>query len=526
MYKARENSDMEPTPDTTTTMDIALDGIDPHTPRIENGVETVVHQRRQTTFTREPANTTLASCRNWFSFWTLGTINNFAYVVILCAAANLADSFNDRKLTGFVTWANVAVGIGVRTLNMYFLHVPTNTRFICVALAFFVGYAILATSVYYNFWLSIFAIIAIGGACSFGESLLLGYMNNYPAQVTGGWSSGTGMAGVGGSAYYLLFWVGLHDQLHMDCTDALFIIFASLLPLTLIYLLVFMFGPTRPVGMVGGCTCADRDRDAADEEGTQNGDEYAGANTNVHTSARESSSKDEDTESSLNYPINRAATAPSNNTRSPLLLRPTSHTAATAATETYRARVFRLGAAVAGTSGQLLLVYFFEYVVSVAFAIHAPSYTLNGGWWCGNGYTVLQFCYQSGVLMSRSSLSFLRIKRIGWITFLQGLNFIGWLINAKYHFLSVGAQAVWMVWVGCMGGAMYVNVFANLVDDKTIANQDRELSINLVAMAMNGGIVLSAVFQIVADSTFLSGPGACAADTTAQCGANATKMWQ
>ena len=69
---------------------------------------------------------------------------------------------------------------------------------------------------------------------------------------------------------------------------------------------------------------------------------------------------------------------------------------------------------------------------------------------------------------------------------------------------------------------MYVNVFANLVDDTEIAEKDRELSINLVAMAMNGGIVMSALFQLLAENTFLSGPSACAADTRAQCGSNVT----
>ena len=451
-----------------------------------------VHQPRLSSWNREPAEPNLASCRNWCSFWTLGTINNFAYVVILCGAANLADSFNDRKLTGFVQWANVAVGIFVRTLNMYFLYVPANFRFLCVALAFLTGYTILAISVYFNFWLSIFAIVAIGGACSFGESLLLGYMKNYPATVTGGWSSGTGMAGVGGSLYYLLFWIGLHDHMKMDCTDALFIIFATLLPLTVLYLLVFMFGPTRPVGLKGGCTCTDRV------------EVYAGHLGCIEEEDEEVEDEDEDEDHGS----------------TPLLLNQPENS--NVGGETYCGRIYRLGSAVSGTALQLLLVYFFEYVVSVAFAIHAPSYELNGGWWCGNGYTLLQFCYQSGVLLSRSSLSFLRIQRIGIITLLQAINFLGWFLNAKYHFLTIWMQTTWMVWVGCMGGAMYVNVFANLVDDKTIASKDRELSINLVAMAMNGGIVSSSIFQIVADNTFLGGASACAADTSAQCGANAT----
>lgn len=35
--------------------------------------------------------------------------------------------------------------------------------------------------------------------------MLLGYLKSYESELVGGWSSGTGMAGVAGSALYLLF---------------------------------------------------------------------------------------------------------------------------------------------------------------------------------------------------------------------------------------------------------------------------------------------------------------------------------
>ena len=456
----------------------------------------------------------LASCRNWCSFWTLGTINNFAYVVILCGAANLANSFNDGNLTGMVSWANVMIGIGARSLNMACLSIPTNKRFIFAAVVFSLSYAALALSVRVSFFVSIVSIVVIGGACSVGESIILGYLKNYPASVTGGWSSGTGMAGVGGSLYYLLLWLLLHEQRKMTCTDSLLVIFASLVPLSLIYLLVFMFAPTRPDGMKGGRTCVDRDEEERDAQRTMIPNDSIVDHNGGGAAARAATAP-----LLLNDPV---YTNNTNNTNTPPLSTTTPPTTPEEVTEPLCARIVRLGRSVLLTSVQLLLVYFFEYVVSVAFAIHSPSYALNGSWWCSNGYTVLQFCYQSGVLLSRSSLRCLRIKRISYLTFLQLINFIGWFLQAKYHFLSVSLQVVWMIWVGCMGGAMYVNVFANLVDDTEIAEKDRELSINLVAMAMNGGIVMSALFQLLAENTFLSGPSACAADTRAQCGSNVT----
>lgn len=35
--------------------------------------------------------------------------------------------------------------------------------------------------------------------------MLLGFLKNYESELVGGWSSGTGMAGVAGAAIYLLF---------------------------------------------------------------------------------------------------------------------------------------------------------------------------------------------------------------------------------------------------------------------------------------------------------------------------------
>ena len=77
-----------------------------------------------------------------------------------------------------------------------------------------------------------------------------------------------------------------------------------------------------------------------------------------------------------------------------------------------------------------------------------------------------------------------------WIlTILQGINFVLWLLNAKYQLVTnVWVQFPLMLFVGILGGAMYVNVFANLMDDPMIPEKDRELAINLV---VSGSIICS-----------------------------------
>ena len=71
----------------------------------------------------------------------------------------------------------------------------------------------------------------------------------------------------------------------------------------------------------------------------------------------------------------------------------------------------------------------------------------------------------------------------------------------QYPFMNVYVQFLAMVYVGLLGGAMYVNVFYLLVqkDANPIPEEDRELCINLVATFMTVGIVTSSIFEIIFD---------------------------
>ncbi len=89
-----------------------------------------------------------------------------------------------------------------------------------------------------------------------------------------------------------------------------------------------------------------------------------------------------------------------------------------------------------------------RYVASVGCADRANPKNSNSVV-VRNAYAILSFCYQSGVLVSRSSLSFARFRRNQlWIhSTLQGANLLFWLAIAKYQFLNVWVQFVAMVWV-------------------------------------------------------------------------------
>jgi len=79
-------------------------------------------------------------------------------------------------------------------------------------------------------------------------------------------------------------------------------------------------------------------------------------------------------------------------------------------------------------------------------------------------------CYQIGVFLSRSSLSYLKIKKVWILTGLQLINFIFLFVNAKYMFIeSLYVLCPIYIWVGLMGGGSYVNVLHRLRELETLS---------------------------------------------------------
>ena len=184
-----------------------------------------------------------------------------------------------------------------------------------------------------------------------------------------------------------------------------------------------------------------------------------------------------------------------------------------AQSETFSARcqhMWRVFQAVRSPAIHLALVYFLEYVCIVGFASAAnPVKGPNdsGDWWYNNAYEILSFCYQAGVLVSRSSIGFVQIRRIELLSLAQTVNFFVWFAQAYWHFIPLPLQFVLMVWVGLMGGGMYVNVFYLLQradgGGVAVAKEDRELAINLVATGYYVGIIGSSLFDLVLAATLL-----------------------
>ena len=159
----------------------------------------------------------------------------------------------------------------------------------------------------------------------------------------------------------------------------------------------------------------------------------------------------------------------------------------------------------------LFSVYIFEYSIITCFAdrialkAQAPYNGSHKGQMppqIRSFYVILNMAYQLGVFFSRSSLQYCKIKRVWILSLLQGINFVVLLLNAQFVFVdSVFVLAPMFVWVGLMGGAAYVNVMHNILEDKELLKSEKECALALSLIFNDSGVLLASIFSLVMDNT-------------------------
>jgi len=359
----------------------------------------------------------------WAAFFALGTINNLSYVVVNSAAKNIADSFGQSDLIGVIVWANVGVGVGFKALNTWFLEsVSYDWRILYNSVMLVAGLVCVALSAYINFGFAIFGIIMVGSASAFGESVILGFLKAFNPKLTGAWSSGTGMAGVGGTLMY----IALNSLGGLSNRD----VFLLNIPLAFVYWAAYKFVSTRSSSGRKALRSLKRKASPGLENVSENSRQPPSPEQNVpyvalHGESGEQSSgyhklsanrsdsdddmptggddfggSDEDSmsDSDVGAPAVAVVNAPE--------LAGAAANSGPNFKESGLQRSLRVLKVVLSRAGQLAAVYFFEYVVSVGFAAlanpkkHSDGTHIEGNWWYDHGYEVLSFCYQSCFALS------------------------------------------------------------------------------------------------------------------------------
>jgi len=115
-----------------------------------------------------------------------------------------------------------------------------------------------------------------------------------------------------------------------------------------------------------------------------------------------------------------------------------------------------------------------------------------------NAFVIFNFCYQVGVFCSRSSLQCFKIKHVWVLTLLQLVFFIFWCINSFTLWISdIIPLWVFMVFVGFMGGASYVNVLYCMRQSEQLDIKEKELTMVMSTVFNDLGMFLASITALI-----------------------------
>jgi len=141
------------------------------------------------------------------------------------------------------------------------------------------------------------------------------------------------------------------------------------------------------------------------------------------------------------------------------------------------------------------LVYLFEYFINQGLA--ELVFFRNSWFDHDQQYRFYQVEYQLGVLISRSSISLIKIDKIWILSILQAFNVILFLSHILHPFLlAFWIASSLVLFEGLIGGAAYVNTFYKLKETKEFEDDQKEFCLSVTSLADTIGIMISAFSAI------------------------------
>ena len=381
----------------------------------------------------------------------VGFVNNLGYVMVATGAQLIADKFNYDNLMPLIQFMLVAFDMFMQCANVrWFLHIPHLLRFFMVTAMSVSAYVLMsicsAANGDWGFFVALFASVVMGLAQCWGEAVMLGFLKAFPSELVVGFSSGTGFAGVGGT----LLWVAYRAGNVAD-----FIVYLSVLPLLILYVgcLIYLNRVRKRLTVKPNNEIKDGESELMMTESEKQGEKEVYEETG---------------NAAFSLPMIKVAIGK-----------------------------------VWFWAGNLGMVYFLEYCINTGFADRASLRHNNSTFFSSNSFIILSLCYQVGVFMSRSSLKFFKVRQVWIMTVLQLINFGVWWGEAMHIFLGVWGEFVWMLWVGCLGGASYVNVAYQILNTDKLEKGYKEPALSFSLFCNNVGVMLAAAFCLLLDNTLI-----------------------
>ena len=401
----------------------------------------------------------LENNRTFISFLTFGLLNNILYVVILSAAVDLVGSLTPKAV---VLLADILPAFIIKLTAPFFIHkIPYTHRIWSLMILSSLGMVIISMSGEKAILLKILGICMASLSSGLGELTFL-QLTHFYAEIysIGGFSMGTGFAGLGGSFMFLL----LTSIFGLESWVCLLMFAVVPMGFVVVYYVVLPRGETiyqRMDNLDRGLdNSLDRDLDNSLDHSLDN-------------------SLDHSLDNSLDHSLDRDT-----NTN-------TSHFSHTISLIKPLLKPFMI---------PLCTVYISEYVINqgisptLLFPLKdLPSWLFKS---YRDLYVVYGFLYQLGVFISRSSITFgIRFRNLYIFSVLQFVNVIILLFQSVY---SIPFSHIWLLLVlilyeGLLGGFSYVNTFVSVSEDTPKSR--REFSMGVVGMSDSLGIVLAGVIN-------------------------------
>jgi battenin len=377
-------------------------------------------------------------------------INNVLYVIILSAALDLVGPDVPK---GVVLLADVMPSFITKLVAPYFIHaIPYRIRILIFVTLSSGGMLLIALtptiqaggSVGIKLLGVIIGSVSSGG----GELSFLGLTHYYGHFSLAAWGSGTGGAGLVGAGLYVLLttWIGFSVP-HT-------LLASAFLPL----IMLFSFSVILPHGPLNGVS---KKRDYTPVPTADLEDDPVAASAASESLLAPAASVVG--ESSLK--TNRRPTLGSNLRRARSLFLP-----------------YML---------PLLLVYIAEYTINqgvaptLLFPLPETPFKHYRAF-----YPFYNFLYQIGVFVARSSTPFIRIHSLYVPSLLQVINLAILTSQSLYDWIpNVYIVFVIVFWEGLLGGAVYVNTFAEIMEK--VPEDEREFSLGATSVSDSGGVCIA-----------------------------------
>lgn len=381
--------------------------------------------------------------RVFVSFFIFGLLNNILYVVILSAAIDLVGASTPKAV---VLLSDIIPSLSVKAVAPFALNSITYlVRIWSLVVLSMAGMVIISLTRENAIFFKVLGIAAASASSGIGEVSFLQLTHYYESKpAIGGFSAGTGGAGLAGSFLYMI----LTNIIGMKVWVAL--LSFAITPTGFILTTQFLLP-----------TSASIERDYFINE--------EGDSEMVHNMLEQE----------------RAYAIPARHPQSPSPIM--NHIQSTIREIRPLLKPFML---------PLCTVYIAEYVINQGISptllfplTELPKWLFSS---YRDIYVVYGFLYQLGVFISRSSINFgVRVKSLYVLSILQALNVVIMLMQSRFDFpfSNVWFLLVLIFYEGLLGGLLYVNTFMS-VSEQTQENK-REFSMGCVGISDSLGIMLA-----------------------------------